>query len=699
MRKLVDLRPGERRAAVGAVLTLLGITAGHTLLETARDALFLSRLPATRLPWVYLAIAALGLVLSRGKRSDKRHGVTVPLLAATAITLGFWALRGVTGTWFLYALYVWTGVFASWVVVEFWLMLGASYTVVQAKRLYGFIGAGSVLGAVLGALVARGLAATVPAPHLLLGACGIFVVTAAGPTLLLQPTTPSAAKRSASSASLVRDAALVGRDPYAKRILALVLLATIALTTVDYIFKASVARRYAPSELAAFFATVSVVLNAGALVVQLAGVNFVLRTFGVHRALWVLPMLMVLGSGGVVLGGQLAAALVLKGADGMLRHSLHRTSTELLYVPMPDATRTRGKPFIDLVGQRGGQALASLAILAMVSLGAGERVLAIVVAALAGLWILVAWGIRTHYLDVFRRTLHEGHVGYDGALPALDLGALEALFAALNSQKDAEVIGALDLLAAHERGRLIPALALYHPSKAVVLRTLDLLARQGRTDFLPITDRLMASDDPDIRAAALRARTAVAPEVGSLREHLADERLEVRATALVGLLAQGDDPDAERALAEIERAASPGVRLALARAIGEQPSKRFETVLLALAESAEPDVLAEVATAMGRMESECFVPLLIGMLTGREQGVAAREALVAIGEPALAELDRMLGDNEARREVRWNVPRAIGAFPASLAAPILTRHLDSAANGVIRFRVLRALSRLRANNA
>ena len=72
-----------------------------------------------------------------------------------------------------------------------------------------------------------------------------------------------------------------------------------------------------------------------------------------------LPLLLGLGALGVALGGGLAAALLMKGADGTLRYSVHRTGTELLYVPLPDGLRSRAKPFLDVVGQRGGQALAS----------------------------------------------------------------------------------------------------------------------------------------------------------------------------------------------------------------------------------------------------------------------------------------------------------------------------------------------------
>ena len=609
-----------------------------------------------------------------------------------------------------YALYVWTGIFASWIVVAFWLLLGESFTVGQAKRLYSVIGAGSVLGAVLGAGLARALASILSAPWFVLVAAGIFVVTALGPALrprraLSAPEEPAAMRppprvraRSEVSAGAAAELRALGEDPYVKRILALVLLATMALTTVDYVFKSAVAREIPKAELGAFFATVSVALNASALVVQLFGVGLVFRTLRVHQALWIMPALMLLGSGGVLAGGGLVAAVLLRGVDGSLRHSLHRTSTELLCLPIPDADRARTKPWIDLVGQRGGQALASLLILALVALGAGERTLALLVAVLALGWIVVAAAIKQPYMDAFRKTMREGRIALDGEVPVFDLGALEALFSALNSKKDPEVLGALELLAAQERQRLIPALILYHPSKAVVLRAFDLFARLGRDDFVPIADRLLHHADPEVRAAARRARTAGQPDEGFLRSLLADPNLEVRATAVVGLVGRGAlaGSEAEEAVLALRGGTLP-VRLALARAIAEDPSPLHDEVLVALARDPEVDLKAEVATAMGRGPTARFVPVLVELLAYRELGPEARAALVAHGEPALRHLDGVLSDPKAPAEVRRGASRALSEFSAAEAVPILERHLDASADGMVRFRILRALAKLRAD--
>ena len=260
-------------------------------------------------------------------------------------------------------------------------------------------------------------------------------------------------------------------------------------------------------------------LNGLALAAQLFLVSWLMRVLGVNRALWVLPAFLLLGATGVAIGGGLIAALLLKGADGVLRPSLSRVGMEVLFVPIPDQLRPFAK-LTDVLGQRGGQALASIFILGWLAQGRGDTMLAIVSALLCALWIAWTVNLNPHYLEIFRDALRNGTLKDTARLPALDLGALEVLFSALNSQNDAEVLGALDLLDAEGRARLVPALILYHPARAVVFRALNILAKSGRVDFLPIADRLFDSPDAEIRAAALRARSTVQPDKSALGRDL-----------------------------------------------------------------------------------------------------------------------------------------------------------------------------------
>jgi AAA family ATP:ADP antiporter len=702
MFRFNDIRPAERRPAIAAFLTLLGITAGHTLLETARDALFLARLPVERLPWMYLAIAAVGLLFSRvGARKGGtlgRHAVVLALVLAAVVTVGFWLVSATPHVAFIYALYVWTGVFASWVVVRVWTALGQAFDVTQAKRLYGPIGAGGVLGAVVGAACARALAGSLAARHLLLGAAALLLVTVAPALLFARGMKDDGG--AVSGPAMVEEVDSLRRQPYVARILKLVLVSTVSVTLVDYLFKGAVADHVAKAQLGSFFATYYVVLSVLALVTQLFGVSPLLRVLGVHRALWLFPTLLLFGTSGVIVLGGLLAPVLLKAVDGTMRHSLHRTTMELLFVPLPDAVRRRAKPLIDLVGQRGGQVLASLGILAVVQLAIGPMAIAGAVLVLVAIWLATATALRQHYLDLFRTTLRQGALTFTGTLPPLDLDALETLFAALNSQRDGEVVAALDLLAEQRRSNLIPALILYHPSPQVVLRALDLLVAADRRDFLPIADRLLGHADMDVRTAALRAHTVVQPDEELLRK-FADAPCDgLRATAIVGLARNGWLPtgEARPTLLALAESAPPAARIALARALRDEGHPDLEDVLLALARSTEREALLPVISALAQLKSRRALPVLLPLLGTREVRSAVRVALKAIGEPAKEALAAALEDRTLSAILRGNVPRAIAEIDPRWGVGVLLDALLAEEDGLVRFRILRAIGRLRRSD-
>jgi AAA family ATP:ADP antiporter len=758
LRSFLDIRQGERRNTFAAFATLLCITTGHTLLETARDAFFLAKMPASRLPWMYLVIVALALGLAQIKaaRADSKWGVAGSLVVAAVITAGFWTmlLGGKPTPTVLYALYVWTGLFGSWAMVQVWTLLGRAHTMTQAKRLYGFIGAGAVLGGVVGAVLAR-LSISLMSPRsAVLLAAGIFVLSALPCTAI--KLTPEEAPRVRHGRGRVDDeprrpwSATVGllwENAFARRVLGIVLVSTVTVTIVDYLFKAQLAASVTDTRLLGkYLSTFYGVTNALGLVTQLFIAPWVFRRAGVQRALFFFPMSILVAAAAVLgTGGALVASVVLKGLDGALRYSVHKTSTELLLVPVPDLIRERIKPIVDLVGSRGGQALASIGILGLVALGAASTLtLGAVVFALAVLWVSLVVTIRKAYLDVFRETLRMGGLSGKAELPELDLGALETLFGGLNSSRDIDVISSLELLAEQHRERLIPALILYHPSREVVMRALDIFTEMGRTDFVSIADRLNTHPDRDVAAAALRARTAALPDKQLLLERVDDECRQVSATALVALMSRGwiDHAEADKRLQEVMAAQSWQTAMELARAIRAIAPKRgtsddpvedrFDDLLIETDAAAPafrdvacapgaprdgvgrplgppqasvglvegpPDILVrlEVARAMEARRSPRFLPSLVRMLNRHELRAAARAALVAV-PGALEALDQAMSAKQMPRDIRIHLPRTICLFEPKAAAAVLLRHLRNADDGVVRFKVIRGLVKLRRNN-
>lgn len=742
---LFDIRPEERRNTFAAFGALLVLTSGHTLLETGRDALFLTRLPANQLPWMYLAIAVAALGMSKLHLSANKSAIGGTILAGAAITAGLWLYGHIQRwpAWLLYGLYVWAGSFASWVTVQIWTLLGRAHTMTQAKRLYGFIGAGAVLGGVVGAFGARAALTILPPGRLILAAAVLFVGTVLPLAAIRVPDAtkePTAESSDAAKGSTMTNATLLASDVFARRILFIALTATVAYTLADYVFKSRVAEafQHETTGLAEWLSMFSAVTNTVALIAQMFIGPWIFRTFGVQRALFFFPILF-LGAGAsvVITGGAFACAVLLKGFDASLRYSVHKTSMELLLVPVPDGTRERVKPIIELVGNRGGQAVASLAILGLVALHAANyATISAIVVLLAVLWLANVITIRANYLDVFRETLRTGGLSGKAELPDLDLGALELLFSGLNSSYDSEVIASLDLLAEQHRERLIPALILYHPSREVVLKALDLFAHRGRTDFLSIADRLNKHPDRAVAAAALRARTAVAPDRVLLQERLDDECAQVAVTALVALIARDwiDPKEADRRMKEAIETRNWRTAAEIARAIrdvgiadeAQEPkaiAERFDDALIRIAREAgkfeadpqdaaeaaekvrlqgfsdletsiDAKVRLEVAQAMAARNRKAYLPVLVGMLNRHELRAAAREAIAGI--PGAADfVDEVLSQRDFARDVRIHLPRTLAMFEPNLAAKKLIAHLLTERDGSIRFKVIRALIKLR----
>lgn len=746
LRGLVDVRKEERRNTFAAFGSLLAITTGHTLLETARDAEFLSKLPATQLPWMYLLIVVLALAIAQVRKMDSKHAIAVCLVVAAGITSFFWWLmHHVHGRlWILYGLYVWSGLFGSWVTVQFWTLLGRVHTMTQAKRLYGFIGAGAVLGAVFGAALGRA-ALTMFAPRTLLLEAAVLFLVAVAPVLAVRVPSKASAEmrteRADNVGEMTTGGKLLWQSAFARNILVIGFLATVSVTFGDFLFKSKIAADLTDTRsLAAGLASFYAITNALSLVAQLFIGPWIFRTVGVQRTLFAFPVLFLGAAGGVLLTlGQLASAVVLKAVDGTFRYSVHRTSMELLLVPIPDGTRERIKPIIDLIGNRGGQAFASILILGFVAIGANNILtLGACIALVTVLWLAFVVRIRGHYLDVFRETLRSGGLSGRAELPELDLGALEMLFSGLNSSRDNEVLASLELLAEQHREKLIPALILYHPSRDVVLRALEIFTQHGRADFVPIADRLNAHPDREVAAAALRARTAVLPDRALLEARLDDRCAQVAATALISLITRGwiELEDGQRRVREAIKTRSWQTAAELARAIRDIGSRIspelapsdakatlafFDEVLVRLAREAktfritedddqtsedeaspfyaqrvapEIKVRLEVARAMAERRSPAFLPLLVGMLNRHELRSTARTAIAQI-PGALDFLDEIMKQRDFARDVRIHLPRTMVSFDAVEAAPRLMAHLVHETDGAVRFKLLRSLVRLR----
>lgn len=702
------VRPGEGRELLAALATIFLVMVAHAQLETARDTLFLTNVPPSRLPWLYLAIAVLavigGPILGRpgSARGDRRTLVAMQLVAAigTAAFLLPWDSRRTM----FYALYIWGGMAAAVILTRFWLILGDRLSGAQAKRLFPLVAAGAVAGSLAGFAAGGLLAAQFGARALLASSAASFLVSAGATLAWWSLPAPDGARAAAPAGDREPGAErlrVAARHPYIRRLALLLLLASVSVTLADYVFKSAVAAAVEGPRLGAFLAGAYFLFDLAALALLLLAVPLAVRWLGAPLALAVRPVCLALGGAALALGGGFTVALALRGVDGSLRWSLHKTASELLYVPLAPRLRAAVKEISDLVAQRGGQALGSLIILGCLGLAADPIAwvgAAMVVGALT--WIGLAHALRAPYLRLFRETLDDAAGDPRLAFPDLDVDSLETLLAALNSPDEARVCAALDLLAAIGRTRVIPALILYHPSPAVVGRALELFAAAGRTDFVPLAARLLDHDSAAVRAAAVRAWAVVAPDAAALREAAAADCPIVAATAAIAQAARGArDPaavaDALRAgwtAAEPSGDADP--RPHVARALRDLPQPAFAPLLAELAAAGPAPVRREAVLALGALRDPQHLPLLVDLLAERPLREAVMRTLPAYGEPGFAALAAALADPRRPYALRVHLPRAIARFGHQRAADLLLARLRDEPGGMLRYKILRALNRL-----
>jgi AAA family ATP:ADP antiporter len=293
----------------------------------------------------------------------------------------------------VFVLYVWTGLVATLVVPCFWTVLDRSVRVGQAKRMFAAIGAGGVLGALVGSAIASLLGQVLEPRHLVTAGALVFAVSLVATFVLAPHALPDP--------PIVR----VKREPSplrSRRYLTLLVLvgvvSTITLTIGDLTFKRVLAERIAKDDLATVFGAVYTGLNVIGLVIQLAVTPRLLAKLGVGGALMVLPMILVSTSLGFALTGTWLAILALKLGDGGLRHSLHRVSSEILFLAVPATVRDGAKPVVDAIAQRGGQAAAALIVFAAGALGFGAQLLAAITAAAGAGWLVAIRIVRRAYL-------------------------------------------------------------------------------------------------------------------------------------------------------------------------------------------------------------------------------------------------------------------------------------------------------------
>ncbi len=418
-KRLLQVRPGEGRKVLLTFLYFCLIITAYYVVKPVSRSLVLGGLGSQLVPFGDLVSAIMmgpmvALFARLVDRVEKRRLVSWTFWTTAASLALFWVLLRYPSRWVSAALYVWVAIFSVLVVTLFWLVANDLYHPREAKRLFGFIGSGGILGGVLGSSIAAIGAKLIGTEQLLLFSAGILLVCWAVVGRLWRFAVEPSGSEAVSSAP--RDVKLhnlgsvmqrLAGSRYLLLLVGLVGIGKIVSTLIYYQFNPFIEHMFASQDAkTAFLGLYLGWVNVASFVIQFFFTSWILRRLGLTSALLILPVGLLCGSIGMLAMPMFWIAASNELYDGSLNYSLQQTSKEVLYLPIDRSIRYKIKPFIDMIVFRFGKGVAAvIGIVVLNVLHLQAQVLSLLTVPLTVAWIVLAIQLRRDYVKTIRGVL------------------------------------------------------------------------------------------------------------------------------------------------------------------------------------------------------------------------------------------------------------------------------------------------------
>lgn len=403
IKKVVDFRSDEElKGMLWAAAYGFFIMFGYYILRAVRDEISAADRGNLQILWTVVFFVMIGAVsLYSWVASRYSRGVFVPLANRffIACLIGFWAalvfLPAEMRPWIDRVFYVWTSVFALFVVTVFWGLVADCFDNDQGKRLFGFIAVGSSLGAIAGSSVTALLAAQVPVFSLLLISCVPLEIASWCAATLHRGFGTGAVTTAGESERPLSGDALSGmkavfQSPYLMGIASFIALMTFA-STILYFQQANLVGEAITDrgERTAFLARIDLIVNVLTIVFQVYLTARVIRWLGVGVSLALVPAAVAVGF--IVLGfyPSLAVLVVVQVAYRAGRYGMTKPAREVLFTVLSREEKYKSKAFLDAAVYRGGDLVSGWIYAGLAAVGLSIGAIGFVAMPLAVVWTVV----------------------------------------------------------------------------------------------------------------------------------------------------------------------------------------------------------------------------------------------------------------------------------------------------------------------
>jgi ATP:ADP antiporter, AAA family len=693
---LVQVRPGEGRLVLLLLAHTFLIGCARIFTRTAGYALFLAQFDARALPYVYIAISIFAALASFGylKLSERLSVSKLSLAAAAFLALATFGLRAALGAsragWLVFLLPVWYEVMYTLSNLEFWNLAGRLCDVRQGKRLFGVIGAGEQIAAIIGGFLVPLLVVWIGTPNLLLLAAlafgGVLAVLVVTGRLFGRPLA-APARPERPGEELGTAAVSPWRDRYIVLLFSAFGLMIFSYFFIDNIFYAQASLQYpGEDQLAAFIGPFFAVISLLTLISQTLLTGRLFNRFGVRAALLISPVgLALLAGSSIAAGIGLGAALffwmlaLLKLFNLTAIMSVDEPVFKILYQPLPSGGRVRAMTVVEGFIYPLAIGLAGLALTVLTGpLGLKPVPLLGVLLFILAAWLALGILLGRQYFAVLmgalqRRRLSAVSVAID------DASNREVLRRALASPNPGVVLYALRMLEEGQPDALpavLPGL-LDHPEPEVRQAALEQIEGLRLEAALPaVRERLSHDPSTAVRAAALRALAALGGMEGvcEVCGFLADPDPQVSVGAMAALLCSSEGEPlrtAELRVRELAADPDPGRRIQACKALGEGARWQDDRLLQRLLDDPDLGVRRAALAAAGKLAWPPAWPAAVDALAHPRLRRTAVVTLAGGGEAALPAIEAAFGRPETDRSVPLGLTQACGRIGGERAAGLL----------------------------
>lgn len=727
LKKIFDIREGEFKVSLWMLSYIFLTIAVLLIVKPTVNALFLSELGVEHLPFAFLLVGITAIISSffYSKAVSKyalNKIIRTSLLSSILIlvVLGILLNTGIVNTFLLYFFYTWVAIYAVLSASQFWILANLIYNVREAKRLFGFIGSGAILGGIVGGYLTSILAPFIGNENLVFVAAFLLLLC----ILLLRKiwaakaiTTGKITKRESAIVNSERPFQLILKSKHLTYIASIVAISVLVAKLVDYLFSDFASAAFSDAdELTAFFAFWFSTFNLLSLVMQLFFTYRIVGIWGVGFSLLLLPIGIFGGSIFFLMLPELSAVVVIKAMDGILKQSVHKSASELLALPLPFELKNKTKSFIDVVVDSIATGIAGcLLIFVIRGLELPSFYIGILILLLVVVWLLFIFKVRKEYYQTFRSNLEvlTDKKVVDKKLVDKPISVVDGMKKVFHNGTEAQLLFMLDKLMEINDKRFEEDVErlLEHPSVKVKTAAIQNLYFLNSQTMSADVGTLLQIDDAALTVATLAYILHFSDKDTSFvyDHYLQHDTPRIANAALYCLAREARaNPALQNSYSlvsritdkvnDIEKQGVPEtVVIALLETIGVAGLSNFYPVLTKFSQSETETLSSAAITAMGQTMHLPFLKDIIPYLAKKTQRKNALVALHNYGVQVIPTLRDVIRNREYPLPVLRFMPMAIQSFNSQVSVKHLLSLLKDT-DVTIRLEVIRALSLIRSSH-